>query len=358
MLTNELRPLTWNDMAGQKINKQILKSIVKNPETSPKSLIFEGEFGCGKTTSARIMARELNGIKDPNYDLNNSPFYFEYDSTVIGNVDKIRELRDVFGTGSADYWQVIVFDETHAISNQAQTALLKILEEVKGKTFFICCTTHVHKVIPTIRSRSLELKFGLVPYEEIKEHLDEVTSKLGVDIGEDIKGIIASRSGGHMRNAHMLLDKYLLIGDETFRASVKSSIDLYCEFFRSIKSNNQVDVMKTLNELNTVPLNTLKSDLNEVILLCMKSFSGVAVSNPKVEELTKLYGTDIMKLVKFYFSDWVKNIFESDYHFITGMLCFYNILSAEVGNGGGVSGGVGSKPQVTNNMQNRAMVRR
>ena len=64
MLSQELRPLTFDEVAGNEENKKLLKKIISNPEASPKSLIFAGEFGCGKTTCARIFARELNKIKD------------------------------------------------------------------------------------------------------------------------------------------------------------------------------------------------------------------------------------------------------------------------------------------------------
>ena len=109
MLTNILRPTTWSEVAGQKENIKILKSIAKNPKDAPKTLILEGEFGCGKTTCARVLAKEVNNIKDPNYDLNLSPFYFEYDSTVIGNINEIRKLRDTFGMGFENYWKVVIF---------------------------------------------------------------------------------------------------------------------------------------------------------------------------------------------------------------------------------------------------------
>lgn len=337
MLTNELRPTTWDDMAGQKINVQILKSIVRNPDGAPRCIIMEGAFGGGKTTSARILARELNGIKDPNYDLNSSPFYYEYDSTVIGNVEKIRELRDTLGSGIKGYWQVVVLDEVHACSSQAQTALLKILEEVKSNTFFILCSTHIYKILPTIRSRSLELKYSTVPYEEIIEHLDKVAIKLGADIPDDIKGIIASRSGGHMRNAHMLLDKYFLIGSEVFKESVKSSLSLYCRFFNAVLVDNQADVMKSLNELMMLPLEDLKSDLADLIMMVMKAYNGFEVASNDVKALVSAYGNDIMKLVRAYYSDWTKNFFRSDSDFQAGMLCYYVILKgskpAEVNQG-------------------------
>lgn len=337
MLTSQLRPSKWDEVAGQKLNIQMLKAIVKNPESSPRTIIMEGDFGSGKTTCARIMAKELNGIKDPNYDLNNSPFYYEYDSTVVGNVEKIRQLRDVFGSGSKDYWQVIVFDEIHATSSQAQTALLKILEDVTIKTFFILCTTHVHKVLPTIRSRSLELKFSVLPYEEVISHLAEVSQKLEISIPEDILGIIASRSGGHMRNAHMLLDKYVLIGEEIFRQSIKSAISLFCNFYLAVRTNNGDEIRKALQDLGCIPITDIRRDFSEFILLIMKCFNGFEVNNKDIVNLAKVYGGDIVKIASIYFSDWARNIFDSQEDFEAGMLCMMAMLRPADANSSGQS---------------------
>lgn len=330
MLTNELRPLLWEDVAGQKINIQILKSIIKKPNESPRSLIFQGHFGCGKTTSARIMARELNKVADPAFDLNNSAFYYEFDSTVIGNVEKIRELRDLFGISISKVWQVVVFDEAHAVSAQAQNALLKVLEEVKGNTFYVFCTTAVSKIIPTIRSRSLELTFDLVSYEDILEHLDKVTEKYTLKVSEDIKGIIAVRSGGHMRDAHMLLDKYFMLGDDVFRESIKSSIELYCEFFKGVITGNKEKIITSMNYMLSMVTSDLQRDFAEFIFQCMKVVNGFEVKNESIKEVVALYGDDIIQLTKLYFSDWMRNIFDNDIEFKAGMLCLYTMLKSSV----------------------------
>ncbi len=329
MLTNELRPGSWGSMAGQELNKKILQYVVRNPEDSPRSIILSGVFGSGKTTSARILARELNGIKDPNYDLTLSPFYFEYDATIIGNVERVRELRDVFSSGSKEFWKVIVLDEVHAASSQAQTALLKVLEEVEGKTFFLLCTTHIDKVIPTIRSRSLELIFGLVPRDDIVEHLTGIEDRLGISVSDDVKRLIATRSMGHMRNAHMLLNKYMLVGDEVFRESVRSGLDLYSNLFQSILENREDGVLTYLKELKTIPIMYLQKDFSDFIFEIMKEFSGVGTKDSLIKKLVAGYGNNVLKIVKNYYSDWSENIFRSEEDFQSGMLLYYHLLSAD-----------------------------
>lgn len=331
MLTNKLRPHTWNEVAGQKLNVQILKAIVKDPYNSPKSIILEGVYGSGKTSLARIMARELNNIKDRDYDLDMSPFYHEYDSTIVGNVDKIRELRDTFGSGYEDYWQVIVFDETHASSTQAQTALLKVIEDVRGKTFFIFATTHVQKVIPTIRSRSLELNFTSASQEEVVQHLESVSERLDISVPEDIKYIIALRSGGHLRDVNMLLDKYLLIGEDMFKESVKFNTALFCDFFKSVFKDDKDRVMEVLNELSKTQLRDLRRDFSGFIFQCLQESSGIDSENKEVKEFVKLAGGDLLKLVRHYYSDWMRNVFVSEIDFSAGMLSLYVFFKRERG---------------------------
>jgi hypothetical protein len=307
-----------------------MKALIKNPEESPKTLILEGEFGTGKTTLARIFARELNGVKELDYDINSSPFYFEFDSTVIGNVEEIKKLKDLFGGGFGDFWKVVVFDESHAVSQQAQNALLKILEEVKTKTFFVFCTTHVHKVIPTIRSRSLEMNFSTVSYDDIIEHLGTIEPILQITVPANIKDVIARRSRGHLRNVHMLLDKFLIVGEEVFHMSTLSSVDLFCDYFIAIKSDNETDVMKYINLLNEIPIESLRMDFSEFVSKCMQGFVGLPCNNAKIEGMIKLYGTDFLKITKNFFNNWTRYIFDSEYHFECGMLYFFQLLRIDM----------------------------
>lgn len=326
MLSQELRPNTWSEMAGQKENVKILKAIVKNPTEAPKCLIFQGAFGSGKTTSARIMARELNKITDPNFDLLASPFYYEFDSTVVGNVDEIRRLRDTFTINYGDYWRIIVFDEVHAVSNAAQTALLKILEEAEGRNIFIMCTTHIHKVLPTIRSRSLELVFECVPEEEIMDNLTRVAEEKGFALSDEIKLLIADRSGGHMRNAHMLLDKYNLLGEQDFKDSIKSAITLYCDFLIAIHKNDGPNVLKNMNNLLNIPKDDLQSDFNTVMIESMRGYCKFDVRHPDIQRLVDEWKTDFRFVVDCYMSSWMRNMFLDMPYFQACMMNMLQIL--------------------------------
>ena len=327
MLSQELRPFNLDEMAGQDENKEIIKAIIKDPEKAPKCLIFAGAFGSGKTTLARILARELNHVgKD--IDITESKFYYEYDSTVIGNVETIRNLRDQFLVSYGDYYRVIVMDECHAISNAAQTALLKVLEEAVGRVFFVLATTDPQKLLPTIRSRSLELDFTTVPREAVIANLDRVTAERNISMSNEVKHLIADRSGGHMRNAHMLIDKYLLLGEEDFVNSIKSAITYYCFFLINAKLNNPEKVKFALNILLNMPMEDLKADWNTVMVESMKGYVGLEVTHKDIATLMQYFNKKEFEIVvKCYFEPWMNQMFKDTPYFQATMLNLFSIIS-------------------------------
>lgn len=363
MLSQELRPKTFDEVAGQKENISILKAITRNPDKSPKVLIFHGFFGVGKTTLSRIFAMELNHVKDRNIDILNTPYYYEFDSTVIGNIDEIKRLRETFSFSSDLYWRVIVLDECHAISNVAQNALLKMLEEVQGKTFFILATTEVKKLLPTIRSRALELHFEPIPIESIVDNLKKVTEKKGIKITDKIALLIADRSDGHMRNAHMLLDKYLLLGEQDFLDSVQSAISLYCDYFISIYNNDRERILKDINDLMDIPKDNLQNDWNVVMTESMRGFCGFPIKHIDIDRLVKTYKQDFKLLSNIYISAWSKNAFIDMANFQATFLYMYVLLKGVLNkkrmNTGAVNmNSVGNKGNTgnTSNMNNMGSI--
>ena len=261
------------------------------------------------TTASRIVGRELNNIKDDNYDLLNSPFYYEFDSTVVGNVEEIKKLRDIFTVSFGDYWRIVVLDECHTVSSIAQAAMLKMFEETKGKTIYILATTDPQKLLPTIRSRALEINFNDVPVEAIVDNLTKVSEDRGLNLSEEIKLLIADRSGGHMRNAHMLLDKYILLGEEDFKNSIKSSVTLFCDYLIATYKNDKDSVLSNINDLLSIPKDNLQSDWSIVMTESLRSFCGFECRHKDIKRLVDTYGSDFNIIAQCYMSTWVKNMF-------------------------------------------------
>lgn len=261
------------------------------------------------TTASRIVGRELNNIKDDNYDLLNSPFYYEFDSTVVGNVEEIKKLRDIFTVSFGDYWRIVTLDEVHTVSSQAQAAMLKMFEETKGKTIYILATTDPQKLLPTIRSRALEINFNDVPVEAIVDNLTKVSEEINLNLSEEIKLLIADRSGGHMRNAHMLLDKYILLGEEDFKDSIKSSVTLFCDYLIATYKNDKDAVLSNINDLLSIPKDNLQSDWSIVMTESLRSFCGFDCRHKDIKRLVDTYGSDFNIIAQCYMSTWVKNMF-------------------------------------------------
>ena len=296
--------------------------------TVPESHAFMGNGLVNhNTTCCRILARELNHIKDKNFDILNSPYLYEFDSTVIGNVDNIRNLREQFTVSYGDYWRVIVLDECHTISQAAQNALLKMLEENVGRNMFVLATTEINKVLPTIRSRSLELTFTSVPYDDIIKNLNGVCQSKDIELSDKVKSLIADRSGGHMRNAHMLLDKYLLLGEDKFIESVKSAVTMYCEFLTAVHKGDKGSVLSSLNELLNIPKDNLESDWNTLMDESMKSFCGFPIVHQEVKNMLSVWGSDFNIVIQCYMSDWVNKMFMDMPYFQATMLNLYIVLS-------------------------------
>lgn len=278
------------------------------------------------TTSSRIVGRELNGIKDEDYDLLNSPFYYEFDSTVVGNVEKIKELRDIFTVEYGDYWRVVTLDEVHTVSSHAQAAMLKMFEETKGKTIYILATTDPQKLLPTIRSRALEINFNDVPVEAIVENLTKVSDERNLNLSDEIKLLIADRSGGHMRNAHMLLDEYLLLGEEDFKDSIKSSITLFCDYLIAVYNNDKDTILNTINELLSIPKDNLQSDWSIVMTESLRSYCGFDCRHKDIQRLVDTYKGDFNIIAQCYMSTWVKNMFVDTPYTQATLLNLYKVV--------------------------------
>lgn len=286
-LTEKYRPRDFSEVVGQAFAVSILKGIIRNKEKAPRCLVFEGAWGTGKTTLARCFARALNGFPKE-YDIDNSPLYLELDSAVVGNVETVKGMRDSLSQSYVSGIKVVVFDEAHAISKAAQAALLKPLEQYNPGIFYIFVTTEVDQLLKTIISRSLQISFELVPASEMIRNLTRVSKNEKLTIPDGILDIIVGRSGGHVRDSLMLLDKYLLVGNEEFKSNVFLLDSKLLNLFSLTEDSQAIEKVK---EIVSNPLVYVRCDLERFIMEGVKGqvASDGVFKNVKLQNLLKLF---------------------------------------------------------------------
>lgn len=339
MISQDFRPQRFEDVAGQDLVKELLKAIAKNPDTAPKSIILQGEYGTGKTTCARILARALNCPNSKNGDacgicdfcksnIENTIFYQEYDSAMIGNVSDIKDLKDTFYFDKSLGYKVLVLDEAQLMTPQAQSALLKTLEESNSGIFFILCTTHIDKILPTIKSRSLKLRFDLINENEIKKNLENIIKNKQISINYDIINLIIDRCQGHMRDAHMLLDEYILLGEDKFKDLIKSSKDLYYKLIIASIRGDLDFVKNIIGLLQCFPIYILKNDYEQMVMEIVKSGLKIINSNNNyLNAIIKYFNNNIFVLIDIINDKKIYDMFTSDKRFQIAMYILYKNIS-------------------------------
>lgn len=292
------------------------------------------------TTSARLFAKALNckHLQENDIcgkceicksDLNNVPWYTEFDSSAI-NVDTVRDMRDVFIATAKGYNKVVTIDEIQLLSKTAQAALLKVFEETPKGVYFILATTDPDKLLPTIRSRSLELIYTSKSSKEVKEDIIKHAKELNISISASTLDLIAVRSRGIMRNAHMLLDKVNLIGEEEFLKSDLPTTSLLNNFITSVLKTDRELVLNTVSELSRIPVAYLRDDWQEYFLNLMRaSIDSDLVQDEKLKKLASVLGKQTVNIVKFCLQDWVIKSFQNSTQAQTAMLAIYQSLSKE-----------------------------
>ncbi|UPK75395.1 DNA polymerase III subunit gamma and tau [Nocardioidaceae bacterium SCSIO 66511] len=206
-LYRRYRPTTFDEVIGQSHVTEPLKYALANNRVH-HAYLFSGPRGCGKTTSARILARELNGVAPD--DTSEQIDIIEIDAASHGGVDDARDLREraFFAPVNSPY-KIYIVDEAHMVSSQGFNALLKLVEEPPPHLKFIFATTEPDKVIGTIRSRTHHYPFRLVPPKLLSEYLSTLCEKEGVTIEPTALPLIVRAGAGSVRDTLSVLDQLL-----------------------------------------------------------------------------------------------------------------------------------------------------
>ncbi|WP_052866105.1 DNA polymerase III subunit gamma and tau [Streptomyces niger] len=222
-LYRRYRPETFAEVIGQEHVTDPLQQALRNNRVN-HAYLFSGPRGCGKTTSARILARCLNCEQGPTpnpcgecqscVDLarngRGSIDVIEIDAASHGGVDDARELREkaFFGPASSRY-KIYIIDEAHMVTSAGFNALLKVVEEPPEHLKFIFATTEPEKVIGTIRSRTHHYPFRLVPPGTLREYLHEVCGREEIPVEEGVLPLVVRAGAGSVRDSMSVMDQLL-----------------------------------------------------------------------------------------------------------------------------------------------------
>ena len=222
-LYRKYRPSVFADVIGQEHVTLPLSNALSGDRTH-HAYLFSGPRGCGKTSSARIMARSLNCVEGPTptpcgkcqscTDLvANGPGsldVIEIDAATHGLVDDARDLRDkAFFAPVQSRYKIYIIDEAHQLGTGAANALLKVVEEPPPHVIFIFATTEPEKLISTIRSRTHHYPFRLVPPGILVAHLEKICNAEGVKVAKGVLPLVVRASGGSVRDALSILGQLL-----------------------------------------------------------------------------------------------------------------------------------------------------
>ena len=270
------RPTTFDDVVGQSSVTSTLKNAIQSNQLA-QSYLFCGPRGVGKTTCARIFAKEINLFQNTDQIDDFSYNIFELDAASNNSVDDIRNLTDqVRVPPQIGKYKVYIIDEVHMLSQAAFNAFLKTLEEPPSHAKFILATTEKHKIIPTILSRCQIFDFKRVSNDDIVKNLKFVAQSENIKIEDEALFLIAEKSDGALRDSLSLFDRLVSFSDNslTYKDVADHLNVLDYEYF-----------FKITDQLLTNDISSLLVTFNDII---NNGFDGQHFINGLSDHLRKL----------------------------------------------------------------------
>ena len=314
-LYRKYRPKTFAEIVGQEYTVKILTNAIASGMIS-HAYLFTGPRGTGKTTMGRLLAKAVNCQNRKQYEpcnqcescqeinKGNSIDLIEIDAASNRGIDEMRELKNgIRFVPTKSKYKVFIIDEAHMLTNPANNALLKTLEEPPSHAIFVLATTEIYKMIPTIISRCQRFDFRKLRIEEIVKRLETILKKEKIEYEEPALFLIAREATGSIRDAESLLDKIISFSGKNQpikKEMVKKllgnvEIELITQFVKYLSEKDAKKAVSFLNESIDKGVNlqqfikALNSYLREILLLKIDSqFEDSLISGLTAEEKEKI----------------------------------------------------------------------
>ncbi len=273
ILSLKWRPSSFSEVVGQDHISNALSNAIKLDRIA-HAFTFSGPRGVGKTSTARILAKELNKVNN----INESIDIIEMDAASNRGIDEIRNLRESVNYAPANgKYKIYIIDEAHMLTKEAFNALLKTLEEPPSHVIFIFATTELYKMPETILSRTQRYDFNRLSLSCIKDHLRFVLKSEKIKFDDESIAKISEKSDGSMRDALSVLDQMICICDNNITIDkISSSLGLvldqnYFKILSLVSSRNSAELFQLFDEIiaSGISLYDFIDGLNKFLNKCI-----------------------------------------------------------------------------------------